>query len=247
MSHPELFERTFEKFGMTHAIPFFVALLDPNRAVLHESDTSIMNIPFENPFPHLEETTIADLHRSPIGSSSGSATAIAANLATVAVGTETGGSILSPASANGIVGIKPTLGLVSRAGVIPIAHSQDTIGPLARTVALLNALTGVDERDAATRDSMGRVPDDYTNFLDVAGLRGARIGMARQSYFGNSAKADAIVNTAISVPAGYAFELPVGLTFMGRAYSEPTLIRLAYAFEQGTKIRRPPRYLRTVL
>ncbi|HEV2653839.1 MAG TPA: amidase [Ktedonobacteraceae bacterium] len=345
------------------------------------------------------------LDRSPIGSSSGSATAVAANLAAVAIGTETDGSILSPASASAVVGIKPTLGLVSCAGVVPISHSQDTVGPLARTVsdaaALLSAITGIDERDAATKTSEGKVPTDYTQFLDANGLRGARIGVARQTYFGYSAKADAIVNAAIermrelgaeiidpadiptsqemessqdeltvllsefkadlnaylaeltsssvrtladiiafntahtdqelryfgqelllqaqdapalhderylnalannrrrarqegidaimqeqrldalvapttgpawsidlingdrvagastqptalagypaiSVPAGYTFELPIGLTFMGRAFSEPTLIRFAYAFEQATKVRRAPRYLSTV-
>ncbi len=344
------------------------------------------------------------LDRTPCGSSSGSATAVAANLAVAALGTETDGSILCPASANGIVGIKPTVGLTSRAGVIPIAHSQDTTGPFGRTVAdaaaLLGALTGVDPRDPATQASMGKFHTDYTQFLDRDSLRGARIGIARQVYFGYSDKADAIANSAIeqmrklgaiiidpadiptageistsksedtvllfefkadlnaylaelvdspvrtladiiafnnahaeeelkyfgqelflkaqettslddpaylaalegnhrlsrqegidaimdeyqldalvmptvsppwcidlvdgdhylgsssqpaalagypaiSVPAGYTFELPVSITFMGRAFSEPTLIKLAYAFEQGTMARRAPRYLST--
>ncbi|HEX6556247.1 MAG TPA: amidase [Ktedonobacteraceae bacterium] len=344
------------------------------------------------------------LDRTPCGSSSGSAAAIAANLATVSLGTETDGSILCPASSNGVVGIKPTVGLTSRAGVIPISHSQDTVGPFARTVAdaaaLLGALTGIDPRDSATHGSEGKFHTDYTQFLDPNGLHGARIGIARQVYFGYSAKADAIVNCAIkqlrelgaeiidpadiptaeqmsnfkseltvflhefkadlnaylaeltctslrsladiiefnnahaseelsyfgqemllmaqetgslsnpdylsalaenhrlsrkegidavmdtykldalvmpttsppwridlvngdhemgsssqpaalagypaiSVPAGYVFDLPVGITFMGRAFSEPALIKLAYAFEQATKVRHSPRYLPT--
>jgi amidase len=109
--------------------------------------------------------------------------AIAANLATVAVGTETDGSIISPSYANGIVGIKPTLGLLSRSGIIPIAHSQDTPGPMARTVTdaaiLLGAMTGVDKLDPATGSGRKRVLKDYTKFLDYEGLRGARIGVAR--------------------------------------------------------------------
>lgn len=344
------------------------------------------------------------LDRTPCGSSSGSATAIAANLATVSLGTETDGSILCPASSNGVVGIKPTVGLTSRAGVIPISHSQDTVGPCARTVAdaaaLLGALTGIDPRDSATHGSERKFYTDYTQFLDPDGLRGAHIGIARQVYCGYSTKADAIVNSAIkqlrelgaeiidpadiptaeqmskskaeltvllhefkadlnaylaeltctpvrsladiiefnnahaneelsyfgqeiflmaqetsslthpdylsaldenyrlsrqegidavmdlhkldalvmptsspswridlvngdhemggssqpaalagypaiSVPAGYVFDLPVGITFMGRAFSEPTLIKLAYAFEQATKVRHSPRYLPT--
>ena len=344
------------------------------------------------------------LDRTPCGSSSGSATATAANLATVSLGTETDGSILCPASSNGVVGIKPTVGLTSRAGVIPISHSQDTVGPFARSVAdataMLGALTGIDPRDSATHGSEGKFHTDYTQFLDPNGLRGARIGIARQVYFGYSAKADTIANSAIkqlrelgaeiidpadiptaeqmsnfkaeltvllhefkvnlnaylaeltctplrsladiiefnnahageelsyfgqeillmaqetgslsnpdylsaldenhrlsrkegidavmdtykldalvmpttsppwridlvngdhemgsssqpaalagypaiSVPAGYVFDLPVGITFMGRAFSEPTLIKLAYAFEQATKVRHSPRYLPT--
>jgi amidase len=345
------------------------------------------------------------LDRSPSGSSSGSAVAVSANLVSVAVGTETDGSILSPASSNGVVGIKTTMGLVSRAGLVPISHSQDTIGPIARTVTdaaiLLGAMVGVDKDDVSTRASAGRYQRDYTRFLDKDGLRGARIGVAREVYFGYSAKSDAIAEAAIkrmrrlgakiidpaniptakkmstsedeltvllyefkadlnrylsglassrvrtmkdviafnrahankemkffgqewflraqkttnlkdkkylkalgnnrrlsrqrgidfvmdkhkldalvaptsspswvidlidgdhglggssqptalagypaiTVPAGYSFGLPVGITFMGRAFSEPTLIKLAYAFEQATRHRVKPRYKPTV-
>jgi amidase len=123
------------------------------------------------------------LDRTSSGSSSGSGAAIAANLASVAVGTETDGSIISPANANGIVGIKPTLGLLSRSGIIPIAHSQDTPGPMARTVMdaaiLLGAMTGVDAADPATRSSRRRGLSNYTKSLDYDGLKGARIGVAR--------------------------------------------------------------------
>lgn len=343
------------------------------------------------------------LDRTPCGSSSGSASAVSAGLAAASLGTETDGSILCPASANGVVGIKPTVGLTSRAGVIPIAHSQDTVGPFGRTVAdvaaLLGALTGVDPRDAATSASAGRFAADYTRFLDKDGLRGARLGIAREVYFGYSEKTDVIAEAAIaameaagaviidpadiptakqmgeshaelevlhyefkadldaylaglnpeaahsledviafneahreqempyfgqehmlaaqakgpltepaylaalaenhrlsrqegidavmerlqldalvmptgsppwkidlvdgdhglggssqpaalagypavSVPAGYVFGLPVGITFMGRAFSEPKLIRLAYAFEQATRARLAPGFAR---
>ncbi len=344
------------------------------------------------------------LDRSPCGSSSGSAVAVAANLAACAVGTETDGSILCPSSVNGIVGIKPTLGLISRAGVVPIAHSQDTVGPMARTVAdaatMLGAMTGVDRDDPETRTSAGRLHRDYTKFLDRDGLRGARIGVPRQGYYGYSERTDEIVEAAIgqmrklgakiidpadiptakemsssedemtvllyefktdldgylaglekskvrslndvigfnkdhgeeelkyfgqdlflkaqetkglkdgkylralkknrrrsrergiddvmekhqldalvapttspawvidhvngdhglggssqptalagypaiTVPAGFVFGLPVGITFMGRAYSEPKLVRLAYSYEQATRHRAPPKYRST--
>ncbi len=342
------------------------------------------------------------LDRSPGGSSSGPASAVAANLCAVAIGTETDGSILSPSHMNCVVGIKPTVGLTSRAGVIPSAHSQDTVGPFGRTVAdaatVLGALTGVDPRDPATSASAGKFYTDYRRFLDPHGLRGARVGIPRKVYFGYSHYSDAIANAAIqrmhelgaiiidpadiptaqqmdssdsettvllfefkhdvnkylselthtsmrtladliafnnahakqemlyfgqdlflqaqattslndpdylkaleedhrlsrqegidavmnkyhldalvmptdgpaspidlinggkslggssqpaalagypaiNVPAGFVYNLPLGITFMGRAFSEPTLIKLAYAFEQGTKVRRPPRYL----
>jgi amidase len=141
------------------------------------------------------------LDRNASGSSSGSGAAAAANLATVAVGTETDGSIVSPSNVNGLVGIKPTLGLLSRAGNVPIAHSQDTAGPMARTVAdaaiLLGAMVGTDPDDAATRDSATKGAPDYTMFLDRNGLKGARIGVVRNRLFGSSPGADRIAEDAI--------------------------------------------------
>lgn len=137
------------------------------------------------------------LDRNPCGSSSGSAVAVAANLCAAAVGTETDGSIVCPSSANGIVGIKPTLGLISRTGVIPIAHSQDTPGAMARTVRdaaiLLGELAGVDRLDQATAASRGKAAADYTEFLDPNGLKGARIGVARK-YFGFNDAVDQLMN-----------------------------------------------------
>src|SRR6185437_13017329 len=125
------------------------------------------------------------LDRDASGSSSGSGVAISASLAAVAIGTETDGSIVSPSSANGLVGIKPTLGLVSRAGIVPIAHSQDTAGPMARTVAdaaaVLSAIAGADPRDPATAEADAHATD-YTKFLDRGALRGARIGVVRSQF-----------------------------------------------------------------
>jgi amidase len=345
------------------------------------------------------------LDRNPCGSSSGSGGAVSANLCAAAIGTETDGSIVCPSAANGIVGIKPTVGLVSRAGIIPISHTQDTAGPMTRTVAdaaiILNALAGIDPRDSATQASRTRPRVDYTRYLDPNGLRGARIGVARTRFFGYSDAADKIAGEAIdlmkaqgavivdpanietagkfddsefevllyefkanlnsylaglgskapvrtlqeiidfnerhkeqempwfgqeillmsqkkgplsdkkyrdalaknlkmsrsggidatmnkykldaivaptgsppwptdllngdhytgasstpaavagypniNVPAGYSHNLPVGISFFGRAYSEPTLIRLAYAYEQASKHRRAPQFIPTLV
>ena len=140
------------------------------------------------------------LDRNACGSSSGSGAAIAANLCTVAIGTETDGSIVCPSGANCLVGIKPTVGLVSRAGIIPISHSQDGAGPMARSVAdaatVLGVLAGADPRDSATNAAGNNALSDYTKFLDPDGLRGARIGVARK-YFGFSENVDALINTAL--------------------------------------------------
>ena len=344
------------------------------------------------------------LDRNPCGSSSGTGAAIAANLAAIGVGTETDGSIVCPSGANGLVGIKPTVGLVSRSGIIPISHSQDTAGPMARTVAdaavLLSAMAGVDPADPRDQAEHRREGRDYTKSLDAGALKGARIGVARKQYFGYSEPTDArdrgrdrrhegagrrdrrsgehsnrvedgrlrergaalrvqggpeqvsealgpeapvhsldgadrvqrtregtrdavlrpgaaavgreertaddasvsrgadevpragaraghrpgdaairldalvaptgspawttdLVNgdhftgasstpaavagyPSITVPAGEVFGLPVGVSFIGRAWSEPRLIALAYAYEQATKHRRPPRFKQMV-
>jgi amidase len=342
------------------------------------------------------------LDRNPCGSSSGSGAAVAANLAAITIGTETDGSIVCPSSMNGVVGIKPTVGLASRAGIIPISHSQDTPGPICRTVAdaaaLLSAIAAVDADDPATRAPARKAFPNYAKFLDRGGLRGARIGVVRKLfdvadnvvpamkaaldamksegavlidpvaietlgkfddsellvlqyefkadlhayfaqfpnapvhslkdiiefneqnrsselfYFGQDIleqsekkgpltdkayldalaknhrmarqegidavmdkyKLDALVAPTagpawpidlvdgdhdtggsstppavagypnINVPAGFVFGLPVGISFFGRAWSEPTLIKIAYAFEQTTQARKPPQFLRTV-
>ena len=124
--------------------------------------------------------------RNPCGSSSGSGVAVSANLCAVAVGTETDGSVTCPASVNGVVGIKPTVGLLSRSGIIPISHTQDTAGPLTRTVKdaaiLLTVMAGVDAEDAATKESEGKAQIDYTKFLDANGLKGKRIGVEKKKY-----------------------------------------------------------------
>jgi amidase len=142
------------------------------------------------------------LDRNPSGSSSGSGASIAASLGAAAIGTETDGSIVSPSNVNGLVGIKPTLGLVSRSGIVPIAHSQDTAGPMTRTVAdaaaVLGAMTGADPDDTATRDSDRRGRRDYTASLDPNGLKGARLGVVRNVLFGSSPAADRLAEAAIA-------------------------------------------------
>jgi len=142
------------------------------------------------------------LDRNPCGSSSGSAVAVAADLCTVAVGTETDGSVICPSHANGIVGIKPTIGLVSRSGIVPISHTQDTAGPMGRCVAdaaiLLGAMTGVDSKDPVTEEGKGKAQTDYTQFLDPKGLKGARIGVVR-NLFGFDERVDEIMDASIEI------------------------------------------------
>ena len=143
------------------------------------------------------------LDRNTSGSSSGSGGGVAASYCAAAIGSETDGSVTSPSAACGLVGIKPTVGLIGRSGIIPISHSQDTAGPMTRTVRdtaiLLGALTGIDPRDDATKPSQGKSYSDYTRFLDANGLRGARIGVVRETFMGYSPKADKLVEQAIDV------------------------------------------------
>jgi amidase len=145
------------------------------------------------------------LDRNPSGSSSGSAAGVAANLCAVAIGTETNGSIVSPAAVCGVVGFKPTVGLVSRSGIIPISKSQDTAGPLARTVTdaaiLLGVLTGIDPRDEATEASRGKFQQDYTKFLDPDGMRGARLGVARK-YFQSAGPGAQVLESVLEAMKG---------------------------------------------
>lgn len=151
------------------------------------------------------------LDRSPSGSSSGSAAAVAANLCAAALGTETDGSIVSPSAACGVVGVKPTVGLTSRAGVVPIAHSQDTVGPIARTVRdaalLLSVIAGPDERDPATRAASLRAATPYEGALGEPDMRGLRLGVAREGFWGFSEKADAVCEEALRVLRDLGAEL----------------------------------------
>lgn len=175
------------------------------------------------------------LDRNPCGSSSGTGAGVSANLAVLGVGTETDGSVVCPSAMCGIVGIKPTLGLISRSGIIPIAHSQDTAGPMARSVSdaaiLLGALAGVDARDPATQASAGKSYSDYTQFLDKDGLRGARIGIARQ-YFNIGPAVTAVMEECIDLMRKHGAEIvdPTDLsTFEGWRDTE-TLV-LSYEFK----------------
>ncbi len=172
------------------------------------------------------------LDRNPCGSSSGSGVAVSANLVPVAIGTETDGSIVCPSNANGLVGIKPTVGLVSRAGIIPISHSQDTAGPMTRTVAdaaaLLGVLAGADPRDPATSSGAGKAAPDYTKFLDASGLRSARIGVARK-FFGFLPAVDKIMETALAElkKQGAVLVDPVEIP-MDKEFGETELLVLLY-------------------
>ena len=175
------------------------------------------------------------LDRNPCGSSSGSGVAASASLAALTIGTETGGSIMCPSSINGIVGIKPTVGLWSRSGIIPISHSQDTAGPMCRTVrdaaALLGAVTGVDPRDGATAASAGNSQTDYLQFLDEGGLQGARIGVAR-SFTGFDPRVVALFDEAIEAMASGGAVIVDPADLSPAAWNDPlSLVLLEYEFK----------------
>lgn len=172
------------------------------------------------------------LDRNPCGSSSGSGAGVSANLCAAAIGTETDGSIVCPSSSNGIVGIKPTVGLISRSGIIPISHSQDSAGPMCRTVKdaaiLLGALTGADPEDAATAESASKSREDYTQFLDANGLKGARIGVARK-YFGFNDAVDALMEQSLDAmrKQGATLVDPADIDTFGK-FDESELLVLMY-------------------
>lgn len=169
------------------------------------------------------------LDRNPCGSSSGTGAGVSGNLAAGGIGTETDGSIVCPSSANGLAGIKPTVGLVSRAGIIPISHSQDGAGPMCRTLRdaaiMLGALTGADPEDGYTGESSGKSYTDYTQFLDANGLKGARIGVARK-YFGFSDGVDGIMAEAIDVMKKQGAEVvdPADIETFGKFDDSETLV-----------------------
>ena len=172
------------------------------------------------------------LDRNACGSSSGTGASISSNLATIGIGTETDGSIVCPSTHHSLVGIKPTLGLISRSGIVPIAHSQDTAGPMCRSVTdaalLLSVLTGIDSRDNATATSQGKASTDYTKFLDKGGLKGMRIGVARK-YFGFNDRVDKLMNDAIEVMKQQAAVIidPADVPNMGK-YDDTELEVLLY-------------------
>jgi amidase len=172
------------------------------------------------------------LDRNPCGSSSGTGAGISANLCAVGIGTETDGSIVCPSSSNGLVGIKPTVGLISRSGIVPISHSQDGAGPMCRSVRdaaiLLGALTGVDPQDAATAASAGKSHTDYAQFCDVNGLKGARIGVARK-YFGFSDPVDALMEQALDTmkKQGATLVDPADIETLGK-FDESELLVFMY-------------------
>jgi amidase len=176
------------------------------------------------------------LDRNPSGSSSGSAAATSANLCAVAVGTETDGSIVSPANNMSLVGIKPTLGLVSRMGIVPIAHSQDTAGPMARTVTdaaiLLGVLAGSDPADPMTADATAKGRRDYRTSLDATGLHGARIGVVRKKLMGYSPAADAVMEAAIAdmTAQGAVIVDPADIPTLGE-FDDSELEVLLYEFK----------------
>lgn len=175
------------------------------------------------------------LDRTPCGSSSGTGAAVSANLCTIGIGTETNGSIMCPSGINGVVGIKPTLEMWSRQGIIPIAHSQDTAGPMARNVAdaatLLGALAEFDANDAETHFTTGKIYNDYTSFLNAGGLKGKRIGIASQMLSSNK-KVKALFNAAVKVLKKQGAEIVEEVEFEGnRKWGRPSYQVLLYEFK----------------
>ena len=176
------------------------------------------------------------LDRNPCGSSSGSGVAVSANLCMVAIGTETNGSIVCPSNNNGIVGIKPTVGLISRSGIVPISFTQDTPGPMGRTVEdvaiTLGALTGIDSTDSKTFASQGKFFTDYTGFLKKDGLKGKRIGLFKKAM-GFSDKVDTLMNNTIAYLKANGAEV-VGIEFpKGLNYEDASFQVLLYEFKDG--------------
>ena len=176
------------------------------------------------------------LDRNPCGSSSGTGTAIAASLAAIGVGTETDGSIICPASVSGLVGMKPTVGVVSRRGIIPISVSQDTAGPMGRSVAdialLMNALAAVDERDPAGAAAKGKIPGDYLAFLDIDALRGKRFGVLRQAM-GSHPAVDAAMNAAIETMKAQGADIFDVKFARYNAWENSELDVMLYEFKDG--------------
>ena len=178
-----------------------------------------------------------DLSRNPCGSSSGSAVAVSGNLAPLAIGTETNGSVVCPAGVCGVVGIKPTVGLVGRSGIIPISHTQDTAGPMARTVAdaalLLGALTGIDPLDSVTQESRGKSHIDYSSFLDWRGLKGARIGVVRQ-FFGSHPAVQETMERSLELLRREGSELIDNVELPGRRQTgNAALTLMLFEFKAG--------------
>jgi amidase len=176
------------------------------------------------------------LDRNPCGSSSGSGVAVSANLCMVAIGTETNGSIVCPSNNNGIAGIKPTVGLISRSGIVPISFTQDTPGPMARTVEdvaiTLGALTGIDSTDSKTFASQGKFFTDYTGFLKKDGLKGKRIGLFKKAM-GFSDKVDTLMNKTVAYLKANGAEV-VGIEFpKGLNYEDASFQVLLYEFKDG--------------
>ena len=177
------------------------------------------------------------LNRNPSGSSAGTGAAIAANLCAIGIGTETDGSIVSPASVNGLVGIKPTVGLWSRSGIIPISATQDTAGPMCRTVKdaaiLLGALTGIDDKDAITKSSKGKAEKDYTKYCKMDGLKGKRLGVEKSFFEGSSYVVELLKKTVEVLRQQGAIVVEVELLKQMNDFSSAEILVLEYEFKDG--------------